>query len=185
MVDSHTHRLRGDVLDVGQEFPANRSALIWDSTRNLFVPRALSTADLSDASALVDWSGSLVLDQGGTVTATVAWATYQRIGKTCTAWFQLTVTGAGAAASPVRVSRPLTGVTIAGSGEIVSLGDAYTLDASGPTQLAVDVIMLTNETTWVRFLRPDQAALNYFGADPSFALAAGDKLAGSFRYPLP
>lgn len=123
-----------------------------------------------------------LLDQGGTVTATVNRAVYSLVGNWCFGEFQLTSTGVGpGAGQAIRVSRPVTGATFAA--EIMVLGAAYTLDAAGGVgQIGTEICVLGNEQTWFRFIRTDAPIGNYYGTDPSFTLAAGDKLAGFFAY---
>lgn len=121
-----------------------------------------------------------LLDQTGTVPITVNHAVATLVGDWCIGEFQVTATGAGGG-GPIRVARPVTGSTF--PAEIMAVGSAYTLDAAGGAgQLAAEVVVLGNEPTWFRFIRDDVAAGNYYGADPAFTLAAGDKLAGHFAF---
>lgn len=175
--------------DVQPRDPAEQLARVFEELRTIrnYVDSQLGTdrvrmsaIETNVAAIGAEHTWLPVFDQTGTVAATVNHAAYSTFGGWCIGEFQITATGAGAG-GPIRVSRPLAGASFVA--EIMAVGAAYTLDAAGGIgQLSGTVVVLGNEPTWFRFIRDDVAVANYFGTDPAFTVAAGDKLGGFFAY---
>lgn len=116
------------------------------------------------------------LTQPGAITKTVgSTATrYMRVGRLCTGWFNLAVTGAGTVANPVLIGAPLTAAT-----SDFAVGSFELFDTSTGQKYVGTVFM---ESTTTFSLRSVAAADNRFGVAPAIALASGDTINGTFSY---
>lgn len=112
--------------------------------------------------------------QSGTVAKTVAYARYQRIGRTIVGSMLLNITGAGTTANPIYVSYPVTpsytGNTACGSG--------YWYDASQSPLFNTGVIVALS-ASGLALLDTTQPSGSFMSSP---ALAAGDALTFDFVY---
>lgn len=113
--------------------------------------------------------------------ATISWTGtchYTQTGKTVTAWYDLTATSAGSAGGGVAVSLPLPSSVPGSSGSIVPIGAGFATVSTGQ----VPIVPLLNHNGTISFTRDDVLVTNYFGADPSFTIASGNKLGFFITY---
>lgn len=115
------------------------------------------------------------LVQSGTVTKTVAFASYQQVGRMVHGNVTLTATGAGTAANAVVVGLPIAAAT-----SVFAIGSAYITDASAGILYGA-VLNLASSTTANMIGDSATAALGV--AKFTAALAAGDTITYMFTYP--
>jgi hypothetical protein len=154
----------GDVLTAAQMNAELRDALL--------AAFPLSAAGLSAA-----WTGyTPTLTQSATVTKTVTYAKYQRVGRLVIAQGLLTVTGAGTAANAVAIGLP---VTAAASDLIVGSGNIF--DVSANTTHKGVAYLASTTTLWL--LAANTTANTALGVD-SFAagLASPDAVRFQVMY---
>jgi len=116
------------------------------------------------------------LTQSVTVTKTVTYAKYMKIGRMVTVRVDLAVTSAGTANNAIKIGLPVTAAT---SGNHVVIGNAWVFDASVPL-LSVGVArgLTTTETD----LLMNGTVGVPIGVNPNFALASGDEVAMCVTY---
>ena len=119
-----------------------------------------------------------VLSQSGTVTATVMYSRYTRIGRTITYQGLLAVTGTGTAVTAVVVSLP---VAAAQAGNM-SIGSGFVFDLSVTTNYAG--LAVANATTTMAFVPTTNNSGTFLGVSGGFsaALASGDAVTWSVTY---
>lgn len=139
----------------------------------------LTAADLN---AIGTWTTyTPVLDQNGTRTVTVNYAAYCKINDLCIVTVDLEITQAGSAGNTITVSLP---VNMSGTVNTTSIGTGLFYDLS-----ATDVILLTAISTGgsgslVGFMTETGTSLvNFFGSNPSLAVASGDIISFTVAYP--
>lgn len=108
------------------------------------------------------------LVQPGAVTKTVGYAKYQRVGRIIVAQVNLSVTGTGTAANPVRIGLPVTAAT-----SDVTVGSGRIYDSSANTMFGG--IAHLNSTTTVSLVASATNGGDFLGAVGfAAALAVGD-----------
>lgn len=119
------------------------------------------------------------LTQSATVTKTVTYAKYQRVGRLIVVQGNLAVTGAGTAANAVTVGLPVT----AAVGGFMVVGSGYIQDASAGAVNYSGIAVLASTTTMV-FANAQGAATNGLLGVGGFAaaLAAGDVVTYAATY---
>lgn len=137
---------------------------------------ALSSLISPAYGVLSTWTPNVT--QGVSVTVTVTYARYIRLGRLVICFFSLAVTGAGTAGQPISVGTlPFAGFTsglIVGSGEVV--------DASPAAKAEANIFLVT--TSSIDF-RSDSSTANdnrVGVVTMTTALAAGDSITGAFMY---
>lgn len=126
----------------------------------------------------VAWTGyTPTLTQSATVTKTVTYAKYTRVGRTIIGSVYLTVTGTGTASNAIKVGAP---VAAAATGLI--LGPAYVFDTSAA--LLYTAVATLSSTTEIQMLGTvNGAATPVLGAlGFTAALASGDLVLVNFQY---
>lgn len=119
-----------------------------------------------------------VLTQGGAVTSTIQEATYKISNSNeVTAVFKITATSAGVAANVVNVSLP---ITAAWSADYTSIGSAQIIDTSATAGYVSVAVLAT--TGLIRFASYYSTGANYWGVNPSIALANGDIISATVIY---
>lgn len=116
------------------------------------------------------------LVQGVTVAKTVTVSAYRVVDGICDWWFKLDITGTGTGGSIVVVTLPVDAAAIdfiagPGSGYDVSTPFLY----MGEWEIA---------STTAATLRVHAGTSDLYGATPNVALASGDILRGTLRYPV-
>jgi hypothetical protein len=110
------------------------------------------------------------LTQSATVTKTVSYAKYEKIGRQVTVIVQLAITGSGTANNPVQVGLPFT------AGTAAFYGSGYITDTSAVTNYPM--IAVPASTTAVQFIDSTAGTggvlMGQTGAAFSAALAVGD-----------
>lgn len=115
--------------------------------------------------------------QSGTVTATVNYCRYNKVGREVTYQGYLTATGAGTAGNALLVTLPVAANVIFANGSFLFF------DASAGQFYAGTA--LTNSSTTLKFVSAASSITNYLGiAGGGFtlAVAAGDILSWSIKY---
>lgn len=116
------------------------------------------------------------LVQSVTVTKTVNYAKYWQSGKRVHAQAHLTATGTGTAGNVITVQLP--GTAAAGIPLNMTLGAGWIYDTSVATFYAGVVLLASTTTVGLRV----EAATNFVGSTPSFALASGDIVSFTMDY---
>lgn len=114
------------------------------------------------------------LTQSATVTKTVQYAKYQRVGRTIHLAGRLDATSAGTAANTVVVGLP-----VAAASSLGVFGSGHIYDSSTTTRYVCSFIGVS--TTTASFAH-DTSGGNFWGAAPNIALAAGDVLQFAVSY---
>jgi hypothetical protein len=114
------------------------------------------------------------LTQSGTVTKTVGYAKYTKIGKTVIAVARLAVTGSGTGANAIVMGLPVTAATAT----VIPIGSGWVNDASVPTNYVGTALQLT--TTTVGIQGTGNGVLG--AAEFTAALASGDVVGYSVQY---
>jgi len=118
------------------------------------------------------------ITQSVAVTSTIQEATYKISNSNeVTAVFKITATSAGVAANIVSVSLP---ITAAWSADYTSIGSAQIIDASTTTGYVSVAVLAT--TGLIRFASYYGTGANYWGINPSIALANGDIISATVTY---
>jgi hypothetical protein len=119
------------------------------------------------------------LNQGGAVTKTVNYARYTKIGRTVTAAFELTVTGAGVANNAIQVGLPFLPVYGVMTGPVLfydaSAAAGYISGANLDSTTPIFQMWATGSATSPAFLG---GSASPFGS----ALASGDVIRGTVTY---
>lgn len=110
------------------------------------------------------------------IAKTVTHARYMRIGRLVKVQVRVAATAAGTSGSAITLSLPVAPLYT--GTDVYPVGTAYYHDV-GVAQY-MGVASLNNST--VCMVRTDTTPSNYFGADPSFAVASTDLFAVSFEY---
>lgn len=118
------------------------------------------------------------LTQSVTVTKTVNYARYMKVGRMVTCAVNLGVTGAGTAANAVVLGLPLTSAVASAT----PCGTGFIFDSS--TGLAYPALVLLDSTTAVQFLSTQSTGVARLGAGGSWALALAnaDSVNAVFTY---
>ena len=146
---------------------------------NRFYQLILSNGGALLANPDTSWqSWTPVLTQGGAVTSTIQEATYKISNSNeVTAVFKITATSAGVVANVVNVSLP---ITAAWSADYTSIGSAQIIDASATAGYVSVAVLAT--TGLIRFASYYSTGANYWGVNPSIALANGDIISATVTY---
>lgn len=116
------------------------------------------------------------LQQSGSVTKTVSYAKYLKLGRTVIVNVQLAVTGSGTGANAILIGLP----HLAAYATNMPCGSGYVYDA---TAGFYGGIALLSDTSRVSILPATSAAGNILGlANMTAALVSGDIVAASFHY---
>lgn len=160
-------------------YPDNTALKAGQIILNRFYELMLTNGGAFLANPDTSWqSWTPVLTQGGAVTSTIQEATYKISNSNeVTAVFKITATSAGVAANVVSVSLP---ITAAWSADYTSIGSAQIIDASA-TNGYVSVAMLAT-TGLIRFAAYYGTGANYWGINPTIALANGDIISATVIY---
>lgn len=120
------------------------------------------------------------LTQNATVTKTVTYAKYQRVGRLITVQGFLSVTGAGTGVNAVVIGLPVAAAQTSG----LALGVGVVFDSSA-TLAYKGIVMVTGASTVSMYGANDTVATAYIGAGGggfSAALASGDTIAYTATY---
>ena len=124
--------------------------------------------------ALTSWTPAVV--QSGSVTVTVTYARYMRVGRMVQGWFSLSCTGSGTGSNPVTISTPVTAAT---SGIVVGTGVIF--DATATTHYTGNLFLGSTSVFDIR--QPSSATDNRLGNTGfTAALASSDLINGSFQF---
>lgn len=116
---------------------------------------------------VVAWTSyTPTLTQSATVTKTVTYANYMKIGRLVIAVVNLAVTGAGTSSNAVRVGLPVDAVTTQ-----LEIGGGIIYDTSANTMYTGEWAIATTTTVEMHI---DQASAASWGSSPTTALANGD-----------
>lgn len=121
------------------------------------------------------------LTQSATVTKTVTYANYQRVGRLIFAQVYLTVTGAGTAANAIVIGLPVA--VARGGTQPFEVGTATVFDSSANLAYKGNVILTNVANTTAVWVRASGTSTNVLGAaDFTAALASGDTVAMTIQY---
>jgi hypothetical protein len=142
----------------------------WNTKMLAFLDQFVNTSTGDLKTTWTSWTP--VLEQGGTVTATINYAKYVKIGDTIIASCNLTATGSGTGNNEIFISglpvNMTTGISV-GSGKIVDTGSkVYTANVNAVT------------ANKVQFEPWDLASP--IGVTPNFALASSDVITFTVTY---
>lgn len=141
------------------------------ATHNLIDASGLDATDLAalNAATLGAWTSfTPTLTQSATVTKTVTYAKYARVGRTIVVVVDLAVTGAGTAANAVLIGLP---VTASATGLTIGSGLLYDTSTGGTYRATCEI----STTTTVMLRGSTSTALDALGTGVfTAALAAGD-----------
>lgn len=127
------------------------------------------------ATTWATWTPTLT--QSGTVTATVTYGRYMRVGRTIIAQCDLAATGAGTGNNKITVSLP---VTAAAAGSRV-VGSGHVYDTSGAVNYSQNAVLDSTTTAAIHSTGAGQL-LGVTGSAFNGALAAGDAITFSLTY---
>lgn len=127
--------------------------------------------------ALTSWTPTVT--QSGSVTVTVNYAKYQRVGRMIMGWFKVTCTGSGTISNPVIIG----GIPATAAASDVGIGPATLYDTS-TTQNWLGLLTLESTTTFsIASGDGSTGGDARFGMDQfTNALASGDIIKGAFTY---
>lgn len=161
----------GTATVIGVSVAASYAAQLWVEDITQVQP--------ADTSLVSPWANyTPQVDQGATtnIAKTVTNARYMTIGKLVVGYVDLTMTGAGTAASVVTVSLPLP---IAPTGNPV-IGAGFIYKAATP--LIHSGQWARGSTSLIVSFQSDGANGNGWGSNPNLALAASDSIRFTFQY---
>lgn len=125
------------------------------------------------------WTPTLAQGATSNIAKTVTRARYKRSDGWIQGSVQLTPTGAGTSGSIVSVSAPIAGNGVGAA--LLATGAGWYQD-SGTAQYSVIVHLMTGSL--FQFVRADTNSTNFFGSDPTMAIAAADILTFFFSYEM-
>lgn len=111
--------------------------------------------------------------QSATITKTVGYARWMRVGRTVIGGFHMTATSAGTASNAIRVGLPVTAGALPND---LGIGSGYVADVSSPQNYIASLGVIT--TTAVGFI----VAAGYVGSSVAMTIASGDIVTGQFMY---
>jgi len=159
-----------------------RGELIFETDTNSYVGRD-TTDTWQTVVTLGAWTAyTPTLTQSATVTKTVSYAKYIKVGRMVTVSGVLAVTGSGTASNQVLIGLPVTAVSAVGPLGIPIVGSGYIHDTSA-TAYYGGLATLTSTTTMALIPTASTTPVNYLGVTGfTAALAAGDTVAYSATY---
>jgi len=140
--------------------------------------------DYVEALSIGQWTNyTPVVTQSNTVSATVNYARYSRIGRTITVQANISVTGDGTSGQPIRVTLPVPAAYVGALGTTIGIMEAY--DASATTVYGGGAWL--GGTTEAPYVTARHMSNNGVGntlgtGTANFALASGDFISFSVTY---
>lgn len=173
------------------QWPAvTTGTIICTSSTRPAAPFEGQTIYETDTDLSLTWSGSAWVQTGslgawttwtptitqvGSVTHSVVYGRYTKIGRTVYANFTTNVTGSGSAGTGVSISLPVTSA----AGSPLRLGSGHIYDTSTATRYTG---MCELDSTTAFRIVGDWSSGNQWGGIPSVGLASGDQVSASITY---
>lgn len=147
---------------------------IYETDTDLSLTWSGSTwVQVGSLGAWTTWTPTIT--QVGSVTHSVVYGRYTKIGRTVYANFTTNVTGSGSAGTGVSISLPVTSA----AGSPLRLGSGHIYDTSTATRYTG---MCELDSTTAFRIVGDWSSGNQWGGIPSVGLASGDQVSASITY---